>query len=94
MTSPRFAGLRRPQAWLLYPYTNDSPADRHGLVLWDVWMAGASAVGSGLWDEYGALPVVSGWGQICSTSASGIVAAVTAIGPAVILVMSDGSSAR
>ena len=39
-------------------------------------------------------PGTSGWGQICSTSASGIVVAVTAIVPAVISATSDGSSAR
>jgi FixJ family two-component response regulator len=36
------------------------------------------------------LPGSSGWGQICSTSASGIVVAVTAIVPAVISATSDG----
>ena len=39
-------------------------------------------------------PGASGWGQIFSTSASGIVVAVTAIVPAVISATSDGSSAR
>ena len=39
-------------------------------------------------------PGASAWGQICSTSASGIVVAVTAIVPAVISATSDGSSAR
>jgi hypothetical protein len=39
-------------------------------------------------------PGASAWGQICSTSASGIVVAVTAITPAVISATRDGSSAR
>jgi hypothetical protein len=39
-------------------------------------------------------PGASAWGQICSTSASGIVVAVTVIVPAAISATSDGSSAR
>jgi hypothetical protein len=38
-------------------------------------------------------PGTSAWDQICSTSACGIVVALTAIVPAVISATSDGSSA-
>ena len=42
-----------------------------------------AGIGSGLWDQHGAPAGRLGLGSICSTSASDIVVAVTAIVPAV-----------
>ena len=87
---PRIQCVRTP--WMSGFMTSGNPRSPAAA---DVRLIGeAGWLGSGYGTSTVRSPGASGWGQISSTSASGIVVAVTAIVPAVISATSAGSSAR